>query len=271
MSDDIFANLPPKARELGTPVAHYRTRPAESLLRTALRVLTYLVVGAAVIGLAVSNYTRRGDEAGAGTVALLVLGLFFGANSCFYAILVGLMALLSRRDSNVRGVVHCPGGLICVLPDKCVVAPWDEIDWVWDFGERFRTRGGAEVTLPLSLEGRGTLGELLQRETFQRLVICASAGILGGRAVEFGPITLTRDEIIIGGGRVAWSDVSEIGLRFRQGLCVFRRGERSPALSARLADVPNVNPMLALVERLRERGFGSIVIGRAASEPPEPE
>ena len=46
----------------------------------------------------------------------------------------------SRRGGNARGVVQCPGGLVCVLPDRVVVAPWDEVESIWDGGRRFRIR-----------------------------------------------------------------------------------------------------------------------------------
>jgi len=105
---------------------------------------------------------------------------------------------MNNRNGNVRGVVSCPGGLVCVQADKSVVVPWDEIDSVWDAGRRFRTRGGAEITLPDTLDGVQVLAKALFRETFQRLTICASAVLLGGRSVEFGPIKVTREAIAVG-------------------------------------------------------------------------
>jgi hypothetical protein len=261
MSGDIFANLPRAAQELGPPVAHYRDRPGLSLSRTALGVVVRLVIGTTVVWLGVRDFARRGDDAGAGTVALLVLGIFVGLVCWFSAVGRVALVLSRRRGGGARGVVHCERGLVCVLPgNKCVVAPWDEIDWIWDNGRRFRTRGGAEVVLPESLEGVLTLVDLLYHETFQRLSVCASAVLLGGRAVEFGPVTLTRDEIAAGGRRVPWAKVSGVAVAWGR-LRVLRKGERQPALEVPLAEVRNLHALLALVERLRERGFGSIVIG----------
>jgi hypothetical protein len=265
MSDDIFANLPRKAQELGPPVAHYRDRPGSSLVRTTLRALVRLAIGTAVVWLGVSDFVRRGDDAGAGSVALLALGLVVGLMCCVSAVGLVALTLSRRRTGGARGVVHCPRGLVCVLPDKCVVAPWDEIDGIWERGRRFRTRGGAEVTLPESLEGLPTLVELLFRETFQRLAVCASAVILGGRAVEFGPIKVTRDEIAVGDKRLAWADVGGVVVAWGR-LRALRKGERLPALEVPFAEVVNPHALLALVERLRERGFGSIVIGPRAPE-----
>ncbi len=156
---------------------------------------------------------------------------------------------------------------MCDLPDRCVVAPWDEIDTIWDSGRRFRIRGGVEVMLPDTLEGLSTLAESLYGETFQRMCICASAMILGGRAVEFGPVTVTRDAIAAGSRRVAWAE-SGMGV-FGGRLLVFRAGRRLPTLVIPLTRVPNVHALLALIDRLREGGFGSIVIGPGATEPPE--
>src|SRR5207253_5482394 len=117
---------------------------------------------------------------------------------CLASVAWSLWRGLRRRAGTVLEVVRCPRGLVCVQPGQAVVAPWDDIDWVWDGGRRFRVRNGPEVRLPETLEGGEALAELLYRETFQRLTICASAMLLGGRPVEFGPITLTRDEIAVG-------------------------------------------------------------------------
>src|SRR5262249_37746613 len=150
-----------------------------------------------------------------------------------------------RRDGNVRGVVSCPGGLVCVLTDRCVVAPWDEIDWVWEGGRRFRTRGGPEGTLPESLEGRNILGELLYQETFQRLTICASAMALGGRTVDFGPIQVTRDGIAADGRRLTWPEVRGVDLIWGR-VRVLHARDRGLDLDVPLAEVPNLHALLAL-------------------------
>jgi hypothetical protein len=267
MSDDIFANLPPRAKELGEPLAFYRSRPRLSLALLLLRALTRLVCGLGFFVLGLRAYGDPDGNPGALATALVLLSLVAGS-----ACLLSAARVLwrGRRGGNVRGVVSSPHGLVCVLPDRSVVAPWDEIDWIWDGGRRFRTRGGAEVTLPESLEGWPVLAELLYRETFQRLTICASAMILGGRSVEFGPITVTRDQIAVGDRCVAWSDVAGLVAAWGR-LRVLRRGERLPALDVPLTEVPNVHALWALMERLREGGFGSIIIGPGTQERPESE
>jgi hypothetical protein len=267
MSDELFANLPRKAAELGTPLAHYRNRPALSLFVTLVRFCTRLIFAVVFIGLGLRAYGDPADNPGLGSVALLILGLLAG----FLCLLsAAFLVRRGRRDGNVRGVVSCPGGLVCVLPDKSLVVPWDEIESIWDAGRRFRVRGGAEVILPDTLEGVPTLAEAFYRETFQRMTICGSAVILGGRAVEFGPIKLTRDAIAAGDKEVAWSEVGRIVLAWGR-LRVFRNEETQPALDVPLREVPNVHALWALIERLREGGFGSIVIGPGASQPDESE
>jgi hypothetical protein len=265
MSDDIFANLPRKALDLGPPVALYRNRPARGLLIRAVLALVRLVVGAAVIALGLRAYGDPAGNPGALGAVLLVLSLLVG---CWLVASALRIVWHGRRQGNVRGVAHCPGGLVCVLRDGVVVAPWDEIDWVWDGGLRFRTRGGAEVILPESLEGVLVLAELLFSETFQRLAICTSAVILGGGTAEFGPIKVSRGEIAVGADRLAWPDVGRVQVgwpRFR----VFRTGERRPTLDMPMGQIPNPHALLALVEQLREGAFGSIVIGPGASQPPD--
>ena len=54
-------------------------------------------------------------------------------------------------------------------------------------------------------------------------------------------------------------------------LRVFRQGEPAPAVDVALRDVPNLHALWALVVRLRESDFGSIVIGPKEPEPPEIE
>ncbi|SRR5579885_1366887 len=260
MSDDIFAKLPPRAEDLGTPLARYRDRPGYSLFQTTFRVLTRAALGTAAVWLAVHNFAVQGEDAGAGAVALLILGFAVGMVCYLSATGLVVLALARRRGGNARGVAHCPGGLVCVLSDRCVVVPWDEIDSIWDGGRRFRVRGGPEVTLPHTLEGVQDLAESLYRGTFQRLTICSSAVILGGRPVEFGPVKVTRDEIAVGDRRVAWPDVAGILPAWGR-LRVLRKGQRLPALDVPLTEVPNLHALLALAERLCERGFGSIVIG----------
>ena len=133
-------------------------------------------------------------------------------------------------------------------PTSAVVVPWDEIDWIWDRGRRFRTRGGAEVTLPESLEGLPTLIELLFRETFQRLR-SATPSSSAAAPVEFGPVTLTRGEITAGERRVPWAEVGGVVVawgRFR-----VPQGERVPVLEVPLAEgVQPARAAAALVERL---------------------
>ncbi len=267
MPDDVFANLPRKAEELGAPVAHYRDRPGLARIQTVVRAVLRLVVGLAFIALGLRAYGDAADNPGIGLTALLFLALFAGSVCLMSA---ARLAWRGRRGGNARGVVHCPGGLVCVLADRCVVAPWDEIESIWDGGRRFRSRGGAEVILPDSLEGWPVLAELLYRETFQRMTICTSAVLLGGRPVVFGPITVTRDEVAVGDRRVPWPQVSRVQAAWGR-LRIFRGDERLPTLDVPLAAVPNLHALWAVMERLREGGFGSIVIGPGASEPPESE
>jgi hypothetical protein len=261
MADDIFANLPRRAQDLGPPVARYRNRPGLGLLVTLSLAAVRLVVGVAIIGLGLRAYGDPAGNAGPLAVALLLLALVVGG-WC----LVGAVRLAwhGRGQGNVRGVAHCPGGLVCVLRDRVVIAPWDEIDWVWDGGLRFRTRGGAEIRLPESLEGVYALAELVLSETFQRLAICASAVVLGGGTVEFGPVKVTRGEIAMGDDQVPWAEVGEVSVRWPR-LRVYRKGERRPALEVPIRQVANLHALLALVDRLREGGLGSIVIGPGAS------
>jgi hypothetical protein len=121
--------------------------------------------------------------------------------------------------------------------------------------------------LPESLEGVYVLTELVFSETFQRLTICASAVILGGGSVEFGPVKVTREGIAVGNNRLAWADVGEVAAGWPR-IRVYRKGERRPTLDIPIRQIPNLHALLALIDRLREGGFGSIVIGPGASEPP---
>jgi hypothetical protein len=267
MTDDLFANLPPRAKELGTPLAYCRDRPALARTNRFVRAAVRLAIGAAFIVLGLRAYGDPADHPGIGLTALLLLSLFAGS----VCLVSAARTLLARqRGGNVRGVVRCPGGLVCVLADRCLVVPWDEVESVWDGGLRFRTHAGAEVTLPTTLENIFVIAEDLFRETFQRMSICSSAMLLGGRPVEFGPVRLTREEIAVGDRRVPWSEVSRVAAAWGR-LRIFRGAERRPALDVPLAEVPNVHALWAVMERLRERGFGSIIIGPEASEPHEPE
>jgi hypothetical protein len=267
MPEDIFADLPPKAQDLGPPLALYRNRPGLGLAVWLSLILVRLVVGAAVVGLGLRAYCDPAGNPGTLPFVLLALSLVVGWWCVVSAV---RLALRGRAQGNVRGVAHCPRGLVCVLRDRVIVAPWDEIDWVWDGGLRFRTRGGAEVMLPESLEGVGVLTGLVFRETFQRLAICASAVILGGGTVEFGPVKVTRTEIAVEDRRLAWADVGTVAAGWPR-LRVFRKGERRPTLDVPIRVIPNLHALLALIDRLREGGFGSIVIGPGASEPPPDE
>jgi hypothetical protein len=267
MTDDVFANLPPKAKELGTPLAYCRDRPALARTHRFVRAAVRLVIGLAFIGLGLRAYGDPADDPGIGLTAVLLLSLFAGSISLVSA---ARMLWARQHGGNVRGVVRCPGGLVCVLADRCLVVPWDDVESVWDGGLRFRTHGGADVTLPTSLENVFVLAEDLYRETFQRMSICTSAMLLGGRPVEFGPVRLTREEVAVGERSVPWTEVSRVAAVWGR-LRVYRGNERRPALDVPLAEVPNVHALWAVMERLRERGFGSIIIGPGASEPQEPE
>jgi hypothetical protein len=265
MSDDIFANLPPKAEQLGEPLGQYRNRPGPFLVWSVAGVVLRAGCGAIFVWLALRPPEDPDEAAGVGAL-LLRVGLF--VLGMFWLALAVRRARRARRGGNVRGVAAYRGGLVCVLDRGPVVAPWDDIDQVFDNGRRFRVRGGAEVTLPSSLEGWPTVAHLVLHQTFQRLIICASAMILGGRTVEFGPVHVNRDEITVGDRRVAWADVADVFAAWGR-LRVLRESERVPALDVPLAEVPNLHAFAALVERLREGGFGSIVIGQNSSDAPE--
>jgi len=264
MPDDIFVNLPQKAQDLGPPRTYHRARPIRARVLLIARIATRIVLGALFIGLGIAVYLAPDENAVTGTVVLL-LALLCGTMSLVAAARV---VWRSRRQGTVRGVAVCPGGLICVLHDRVVTAPWDEIASIWDGGRRFRTRGGIEVTMPDSLDDWPAVADVLFQETIQRLAVCASAVILGGGTMEFGPVTVTRDAIAAGPRRVAWADVGNVLVAGGR-LIVVRAGERLPTLMIPLAEVPNPHALLALVDRLREGGFGSIIIGPGAAEPPE--
>ncbi len=268
MADDVFDNLPDKAKDLGTPLAYCRDRPQYSLVRLLFRIVVRMAVGMAVQWLAVSNYARR-EADGAGPLTLLVLGCGVGL-FCYLSAAGQVVLLARRRGGNVRGVVHCPGGLVCVQGERRLVVPWDGVESVWDGGLRFHTYDGNEIILPTSLENVFAVAEALYRETFQRLTICTSAMLLGGRTIAFGPVKVTRDDVAVGERRVPWAEVSRVAAS-RGRLLIFRGGEQLPALDVPIAEVPNVHALWAVMERLRERGFGSIMIGPGASEPPESE
>jgi hypothetical protein len=263
MPDDIFADLPPKARDLGPPVGRYRNRRDRSALVLAVLAGMGLVLAAMVATLGPRAVGGPGQPSEALDVAVLVLALV----GLVWCVLGVVRVARAARSANVRGIAHCPGGLVCVLRRGALVVPWDEIDSVWDGGLRFRTRGGVEVVVPPSLEGLPVLTELVYRETFQRMAVCASAVILGGGTMQFGPIRATRTDVAAGRHGVAWADVGEVVAAWPR-LAVFRKGERVPALNVPMRAVPNVHAFLALAERLREGGFGSITIGPAAAEPP---
>lgn len=267
MTDDLFANLPPKANELGTPRTYCRDRPALARTNRFLRAAVRLALGAALILLGYRVYGNPADHPGLGRTALLLLSLFAGSVSLVSAV---RSLLARRRGGNVRGVIRCPGGLVCVLTDRCLVVPWDAIESVWDGGLRFRTHAGDDVSLPTSLEHIFVIAEDLFRETFQRMSICASAMLFGGRPVGFGLIRLTREEVAVGDQRVPWGEVRRVALAWGR-LRIYRDGKRRPALDVPLAEVPNVHALWAVMERLREGGFGSIIIGPGTSEPEEPE
>jgi len=210
---------------------------------------------------------------GAGLIALGLFGEFSvisagGETSAMLALLVpmafgGLMIFswfaYSRRRIQVfeQGFIHIKGS-------KAETWRWDEIAFVWQsitkmsvnfipVGTRYiytvQHRNGQKIKLTNGIRKIKELGELIQNETFARLMPLAVAAYNNGEALHFGKLSLSQQGISNSKETVPWGQIK--GVNVSQGYVgIQREGKWLRWANVPVAGVPNFFIFMALANQI---------------------
>jgi hypothetical protein len=245
MSEAVFKKLPPEALALGTPLAFFRNQPFRRMRDSMTNVLVFLLLGLSLPAIA-GLLCFRAAEGQSDDLYLAATVLF--------AIGVGVLALTgyllwpALRVAHVRGVVTFPNGLALLCRRDVSVVAWEQVDETFHNGRGLKTREGKLLELPDSLDGADVLGDLVLRETFDRLTRRSLSAISAGETVMFHPFRLSREGIEIHDYFLGWDELGNA--QMRDGLLHLSRvGSWQPFASIPLASIRNYHVLWGLIDR----------------------
>ena len=210
---------------------------------------------------------------GAGLIALGLFGEFVvirdgGETSAMLALLVpmafGGMFIFSWFAYSRRRVQVFDQGIIYTQGAKAQTWRWDEIAFVWQQITRVSVyfipvttsyvytvqhRNGQKIKLTNGINKVKQLGELIQNETFTRLMPLAAAAYNNGEMLHFGKLTINQQGIGNSKEIVPWAQVK--GVEVNQGyVAVKRESKWLRWANVPVAGVPNFFIFMALVDQI---------------------
>jgi hypothetical protein len=210
---------------------------------------------------------------GAGLIALGLFGEFVvirngGDTSAMLALLVpiafGGMFIFSWFAYSRRRVQVFDQGIVYTQGSKAQAWRWDDIAFVWQQITRMSVyfipvatsyvytvqhRNGQKIKLTNGIRNIKALGEMMQSETFTRLMPLAVAAYNNGETLHFGKLTISQQGIGNSKEIVPWAQVK--GVEVVQGYVgVKREGKWLRWANIRVASVPNFFIFMALVDQI---------------------
>jgi hypothetical protein len=181
-----------------------------------------------------------------------------------FLLLVGIgVAYFGYRRSRVRVQVF-DQGIVYTRSSQAQTWRWEEIAFVWQQITKVRVRGipvgtnyvytiqhrnGQKIVLNNGIRRIKELGEMVQSETFTRLMPLAVAAYNGGQPLDFGKLTISQQGIGNGKEIVPWAQVK--GVQVNQGyVAVKREGKWLRWANVPVAGVPNFFIFMALVDQI---------------------
>ena len=244
MSEAVFRKLPPEALALGTPLAFFRNQPYRRMRRSTANFLFCLLLGLFLLAMGgvfcFWAVDRQRDDMFQGAAVIFAIGVGVLA-------LAGYILWPALQVAHVRGVVTFPNGLALLCDREVSVVAWEQVDETFQNGRGLKTREGKLLELPDSLDGVDVLGDLVLRETFDRLTRRFLIAIAAGQTVKFHWVGISRDGIQIRDFFLGWGDLGNAEMR--QGhLLLSRVGSSQPFVNIPLAPIPNYHVLWGLIE-----------------------
>ena len=235
----------PLAYQLGNPRGEYK--PA---ITTWLNVI---LGGAIAAGALFGIVSVLGEGKSASPLVVLSILLLIGIGVAYFG--------FSR--SRVRVQVF-DQGLMYTRGSTTQAWRWEEIAFVWQQITRVHVQGipagtryvytiqhrdGQKIVLNNGISKIKALGEMVQSETFTRLMPLAIAAYNNGEALQFGKLTISQQGIGNSKEIVPWAQVK--GVEVNQGyVAVKREGKWLRWANIPVAGVPNFFIFMALVDQI---------------------
>jgi hypothetical protein len=238
--------MPPIAYELGIPTAEYTSKRGR---------LIWTIIGVLFL-FALSGFFFFGALSAREPIGLFIMGLLCGGLGL--ALVVG-----TALNWNTRVLVF-PDGLVHIKNGKSSVFRWNDIGAVWQqITKRYvngvytgtthfytlRRYDGEQIKLNDSLGKVEELGNLVQSETFKRLMPKAIATYNAGGTVVFGKISVSPQGISNGKETLPWTEVKGVTID-RGVISVSKQGKWLRWASDTAANTPNLYVFLQLVDAI---------------------
>ena len=270
-SRDVETDLVEITTRLGEPDSTHRTNTGSVVWRFVLGVV--IVITAAVLHYLMWTNTVPWPRARLWKVWIILLAaMFIGPGVGIYLITFAVRGLK-------LWVLTYPAGLFVWHRGRVVAFPWDEVqaiqisglpdnavivrdpNAVWyDLARSGRrvfgttitlTRtDGEQVVLPSTLDDFPALGRRVQEETYRRLFPPLWADFQAYRALEFGPVEVSRGGVKIGKDTLPWSEVDSLE-RASDKLEVKKVGKKKTWSKVDLNEVVNPHVLMGIAAAAR--------------------
>ncbi len=258
--------LPPQFAEvtaLGPVEAVYRLSPPRMKAKFIAWIIATILCGVifAVGYFGQATLKQHGMEMVA--VGALLLGGFglIAVGGVWLIVLLGMLLLNGLLFANPQVVAVYRDGVANSAKGKLLAWPWPDIREVYAYvfvdrvtsdtglGSRFDIvhRDGSRFTVSHLVVGWNELIERLRREVYSRVGPEITRAFDAGQPVPFGKDLVVEREGVRNGNRLtAWDALREY--RVDRGMLVVR-GQKSTAVNAPIASIPNLELLLALLKR----------------------
>jgi hypothetical protein len=246
---------------LGAPLGVYSTGSVNRWISAVLGLI--LLIAAALVAL-YGVYDTFVQVSKYGPV-MFSKTIFFPLIIAAGLFLVGILTALNAYRNWQKAVVAYDKGLAYYDNRGLQIWGWSEVERFYaaitkhyhngiytgtSFLYTLQKADGATLKLDNKIQKIETLGQLVGQKTapfqYEKLV----QALRSGAVVQLGPIGLSRESFLLNKKAYAWEEVEQIGLR--QGYLNVKKknGGWFSGASAPVAAIPNLNPLLAVVEQI---------------------
>lgn len=189
--------------------------------------------------------------------------LWMGLILAFLGSSLFLAAYHARR---YRVIIHENGIVDNRWVQKCKL-PWKDIEGIRTSSERYglpgimlgkRTiiwvvpKGGKTFRFPSALEGLETFVNMIKSQIYQGLLERYRETLQGGQRLDFGPLKLTTQEIVMSRAKIPWDQVRGVSLE-RGRLIILSGVDGSTKTKIPAKKVLNVDLVVQLIQKMEFR------------------
>jgi len=171
--------------------------------------------------------------------------------------------LAAYHARRYRVIIHENGIVDNRLVQKCKL-PWGDIEGIRTSSERYGLPGimlGKRTTIwvvpkqgkifrfPSALGGLETFVNMIKSQIYQGLLERYRETLQGGQPLDFGPLKLTPQEIVMSRAKIPWDQVR--GVSLEQGRLIIRSGvEGSTKMKISAKKILNVDLVVQLIQKM---------------------